>query len=192
MLTLNNSSDVVMQIAEHMKQMTKEKECIIVAVDGRCAAGKTTLARMLKETLSCNVIHMDSFFLRPEQRTEERFLFPGGNVDYERVLQEVLLPLKEKREFSYRPFSCKTQMLESPVSVYPAEITIIEGSYSCHPVLIEQYDWKIFLDIDEKTQRERVLERNPQNAKAFFEKWIPLEEKYIQAYAVSEKCDMYF
>ena len=51
-------------------QMNK-KEPLLIAIDGRCASGKTTLASRIKEEINCNVIHMDYFFLRPEQRTED-------------------------------------------------------------------------------------------------------------------------
>ena len=80
----------------------------LFALDGRCASGKTTLASALREAVGCGVIHMDDFFLRPEQRTEERLSQPGGNVDRERFLQEVLLPLKRGESFSYRPYDCRT------------------------------------------------------------------------------------
>ena len=45
----------------------------IIAIDGRCAAGKTTLAARLAKELGGDVIHMDDFFLPLELRTEERF-----------------------------------------------------------------------------------------------------------------------
>ena len=63
------------------------KSSVIIAIDGRCAAGKTYLASRIKEAVECNVIHMDYFFLRPEQRTSERLREPGGNVDYERFTE---------------------------------------------------------------------------------------------------------
>ena len=66
---------------------------VIVAIDGNCTAGKTTLANQLAEIYDCNIFHMDDFFRRPEQRTVERFAEIGGNVDYERFNKEVLLPL---------------------------------------------------------------------------------------------------
>ena len=67
-----------------------EKSHVLVAIDGNCAAGKTTLAKKLAEHYDCNVLQMDDFFLRPEQRTPERFAQAGGNVDYERFALEVL------------------------------------------------------------------------------------------------------
>ena len=47
---------------------------VIAAIDGRCGAGKSTLAAQLQAQLSCRVFHMDDFFLRPEQRTAARLV----------------------------------------------------------------------------------------------------------------------
>ena len=66
----------------------------LVAIDGRCASGKTTLAGKLRSVLECNVVHMDDFYLPFSKRTEDRMAQPGGNMDFDRLLFEVLLPLK--------------------------------------------------------------------------------------------------
>ncbi|MCD8088578.1 MAG: uridine kinase [Oscillospiraceae bacterium] len=152
----------------------------VVAIDGRCAAGKTTLARRLGEALSCGVVHMDDFFLRPEQRTAQRLAEPGGNVDYERFLTTVLEPLCRGETVSYRPYDCHSGTLRSPVSVKPAPITIVEGSYSCHPALWVHYCCRVFLTVDRAEQQRRICQRNdPEGLRVFQEKWIPLEERYF-------------
>lgn len=33
----------------------------LIAIDGRCAAGKTTFAEKLSSIMECSVIHMDHF-----------------------------------------------------------------------------------------------------------------------------------
>ena len=93
-------------VKKQIDELFAEKDIVIVAIDGKCTSGKTTLASKLAEIYDCNVFHMDDFFLRPEQRTPERFAEIGGNVDYERFREEVLLPLKSGKAFSYRPFDC--------------------------------------------------------------------------------------
>ena len=104
-------------LKETIARLLQEKDRVLVAVDGHCTAGKTTLAAELAKEYDCNVFHMDDFFLRPEQRTPERYAQVGGNVDYERFQEEVLLPLKEGKAFSYRPFDCKSFTLSEPVQV---------------------------------------------------------------------------
>ena len=61
----------VSKIKEKISAMN-EKDRILIAIDGSCTAGKSTLASLLARDLDCNLFHMDDFFLREEQRTEER------------------------------------------------------------------------------------------------------------------------
>ncbi|MBQ4110131.1 MAG: AAA family ATPase [Clostridia bacterium] len=174
-----------------IKELLSKKDFILIAIDGRCGAGKTTLAEKLGKEFSANVIHMDDFFLRPEQRTEKRLLTPGENIDHERFLNEVLIPLSENKSFSYRPFNCKTQSLSEPISIIPSKVTVIEGSYSCHPQLWDFYDLHIFVDTDCKTQLERIEKRNGEEiAKIFKNKWIPLEESYFKEFNIKESCEI--
>lgn len=175
------------------REIKKRENPLLVAVDGRCAAGKTTLAEQLREMLGCNVIHADSFFPRPEQRTAERLDEPGGNLDYERLLTEVILPLERGGAFSYRPFSYKTRSLIGEIYVEPNDVTIIEGSYSCHPSLWEHYGLRVFLTVSPEEQLQRIERRNGEDAlTAFRERWIPLEEKYFAALNIAERCDLVF
>lgn len=161
---------------------------LIVAIEGGSASGKTTLASILAGIYDCNVFHMDDFFLRPEQRTPERFSEIGGNVDRERFLSEVLVPLKKGETVCYRPFDCARWALGEPITVAPKKLTVIEGAYSMHPELEGYYDHSVFLDIDADHQRERVLKRNPALADRFFGEWIPLENRYFGATRVKERC----
>ena len=38
-----------------------EKDFVIVAIDGKCTSGKTTLASKLAELYDCNVFHMGRY-----------------------------------------------------------------------------------------------------------------------------------
>ena len=168
-------------IMKKIDGLLAQKEQVILAIDGKCTSGKTTLAARLAEVYDCNVFHMDDFFLRPEQRTPERFAQIGGNVDYERFNEEVLIPLRSGRAFSYRPFDCSTLTLGEPVSVTPKKLNIVEGTYSHHPYFGDPYDLRLLLTVDDETQRRRILQRPAFLHKRFFEEWIPLENRYFDA-----------
>ena len=171
----------------------KEKSRVIVAIDGRCAAGKTTLANHLKRELDCTVFHMDDFFLRPEQRTAERLRTPGGNVDYERFADEILHPVRDGSKYvELRAYDCASQTLHEAVRVPVGRIVLVEGSYSCHPTLWDCYDLHVFLTVSPDVQRKRILERNGEEKLAvFLNRWIPMEERYFEAFDVQEKCYLY-
>ena len=185
--------DVMDEIKHRIRDWIRDcgGERMLVAIDGRCGAGKTTLATELGRELDCPVVHMDGFFLRPEQRTRNRLGEPGGNVDYERVREEVLLPLVQERLATYRPFDCGKMDFSDPIQVDLGAVVIVEGSYSCHPALWDFYGLRIFLDISPEDQMERILHRNGREAAAVFrDRWIPLEERYFAAYQIRERCDL--
>lgn len=177
-------------IQKRIDGLLTRKDSVIVAIDGPCAAGKTTLAGKLAKCYDCNVMHMDEFFLRPEQRTPERFAMPGGNVDFERFREEVILPLKTESPFSYRPFDCRTFTLSEPIRITPKKLTIIEGSYCNHPHFGDPYDLKIFLTVTPQLQRQRILERPAFLHRRFFDEWIPMEQLYFSYFNIRQTCDI--
>lgn len=165
----------------------EDERPILVAVDGPCASGKTTLADMLAREFDCNLFHMDDFFLRPEQRTPERLLEVGGNVDYERFRDEVLTPVLERRPFSYRVYDCGLQRLTDVVEVPVKRINLVEGSYSRHPYFGSCYSLAYCLSVGEEEQRRRILARNgPAMLKRFEEEWIPKENAYFSKFNIRE------
>ena len=167
-------------------------ERVLLAIDGGSASGKTTLAASLHAHFpDSRVFHMDDFFLRPEQRSEARYLEPGGNVDRERFLNEVLLPASRGEAVTFRRFDCKTFSLEPAVSVKYRPLTIVEGAYSLHPALRGYYGLRVFLKIAPDLQRKRIEERNtPAQQSMFFERWIPLEQRYFEHCSPEGCCDL--
>ena len=175
---------------ENIDKRLKEKE-LNIAIEGGSAGGKTTLSCLLSTVYDCNVIHMDDFFLRPEQRTPQRFAEIGGNIDRERFLAEVLEPLKEGKEFSYQKFDCSTMSLGEWERVSKKPLTIIEGAYSMHPAFSDYYDFSVFLAVSTSLQKQRIEKRNPgKMALRFFNEWIPLERTYFEKTKTEERCDL--
>lgn len=164
------------------------RDRVMIAIDGNCTAGKTTLAAFLSRRYDRNVFHMDDFFLRPEQRTPERFAQPGGNVDYERFHEQVLIPLMSGKAFSYQPYSCKTAALSSPVFVRPKKLEIVEGTYSLHPHFRDPHELKIFLSVPPEIQRQRLASRPQHLYERFLNEWIPMERAYFDAFDILNQC----
>jgi uridine kinase len=180
-------------IFSKIDELLKNKDTVNVAIDGYSGAGKSTLANLVKEKYDCNVFHMDDFFLTPELKTKERLSEVGGNVDYIRFHNEVILGLKSDKEFKFQKYNCQKMKLDEFVNVKPKKLNIIEGSYSMHPTLIENYDLKIFLPINKKEQVERILKRNgPFMLQKFINEWIPKENLYFEKMNISDKADIVF
>lgn len=166
---------------------TRQKQ-VVVAIDGMCGSGKSTLGRILQEIYDCNLFHMDDFFLRPEQRTPERLAEPGGNVDYERFKEEILNCMADREGFSYQIYNCGKQVLDGVVKVPFKKLNIIEGAYSHHPYFGEPYHLKFFCKISREEQVSRIMKRNgPEMLERFKQIWIPMENRYFETFGIEEK-----
>lgn len=178
-------------ILEALSKLPPREGSYVVAIDGRAASGKTTLAQSLKELLGAEVIHMDDFFLPPMLRTEERLRQAGGNVHYERFAEEVLPKISQAEAFSYRRFDCGKMDLDGKREVKAAKIRVVEGAYSHHPYFGDYADLKVFSDVEYAEQLRRIRARNGDTKlEAFKNRWIPLEEAYFSAYTVKENADI--
>lgn len=168
-----------------------KNDSTVIAIEGPSASGKTTLGEMLKVIYDCTVFHTDDFFLRPEQRTPQRYAEIGGNIDRERFLEEVLIPLKKNQPVLYKKFDCSTMTLSPATLVVPKKLIVIEGAYSMHPEFQNYYDFSIFLDISPELQKLRIEKRNPpQVATRFYDEWIPREQLYFSKMQTKNHCNM--
>jgi len=166
----------------------------VIAIDGRAAAGKTTLANILADILhedKPGIIRMDDFFLPPELRTAERLAQPGGNIHHERFAEEVLPYIKTGQGFNYRKFDCSKMDYNGEVAISSQSWQVVEGVYSGHPVLGDYMDVRIFLDVQPNEQQVRIEKRNSTKVAAnYFTKWIPMEEAYFDAYKIRKSADL--
>lgn len=168
-----------------------DSDSFIIALDGRAAAGKTTAAARLSTILDAAVIHMDDFFLPPTLRCEARYRTPGGNVHYERFLQEVLPYLKSRDAFEYRRFDCTSMTFCDTVEVANSHYRIVEGTYSMHPAFDRYADLSAFFTVSASEQLSRITARNdPETVEMFRSHWIPMEEAYFTQYHIDRQTDL--
>jgi len=171
-------------------ELLADQPHVLLAIDGGSASGKSTMAERLREHYDANVIPMDHFFLRPQQRTPERLAEPGGNVDYARFLVEVLTPLKAGEAFTYRLFDCQIGDFGPEITIPPRQLNVIEGAYSLHPTLADAYHMKVFLTVDPAEQVRRILGRNgAEMLERFRDEWIPMEKRYFAHFDIESQCD---
>ncbi|HZJ90640.1 MAG: hypothetical protein GXY99_05300 [Clostridiaceae bacterium] len=164
-----------------------DRELIIIAIDGSSASGKTSLSADLAAEYDAQLFHIDDFFLTAEQRTPERLAAVGEFFDKERLLAEVLEPLKAGRPVLFRRFNCATQAFSQEETAEKKRIVIIEGVYSLHPDLRPYYDLKLFLYVDRAEQIRRLKERSPEKLELYLNEWLPREEAYFEKYDLPEE-----
>lgn len=179
-------------LINEINQKLKTTHPMILAIDGLCGSGKTTLAEYLSSVFNAQIIHMDNFFLPFERKTAERLAEPGGNIDYERFIEIVLPALEKRQPFSYIAYNCQTAAYDRKMDIPSCELIIVEGSYSLHERFGHYYDLSLFLEIDSQEQLLR-LERRCQNENKFNRfktEWIPMENLYHEAQSVKQRADI--
>ena len=169
----------------------KEKKApVLIGIDGRCGSGKTRLAALIGELFPCNCVLMDDFYLPVPKRSGNWKEIPGGNIDFMRLQEEIFASAAAGEEIVYRPYSCQKGGITEIRRMKPQRLTIIEGSYSHHPLLSGQYDLKIFLTCSKEEQMRRLKLREKEYFPVFKEQWMPLEEQYFNCFSTEESSDI--
>jgi uridine kinase len=171
---------------EAIDALRKAQKRVLIAIEGRCASGKTSLSALIEAVYGATVLHMDDFFLSEAQKAAG-VKAPVANIDGERLLA-ALGPLTRGEPFEYRRYDCQKGKYLPPKTITPADVLVVEGVYCLHPALRQPYDLSVFMTVDPQTQRQRLAARNPDLFDKFRTLWIPQEENYIAAFNVQEGC----
>ena len=164
------------------------QERTVIAVDGRCGAGKTTLALSLAERFECNVFHLDDFYLSERQRAGKGKNKGFANADLVRFENEVLRNLVLGKPFSYFKYLPESGTTEQVRVDMPTQLSIVEGSFCTDASLREYYTLKFFLTAELDIRAERLRERG-EDVDDYKNKWIPLEENFFKAQGIEENAD---
>ena len=170
-------------------ELVRQGAPAVVAVDGRCGSGKTSLSALIQKLFPCNVIHMDDFYLPPKKRKANWQEIPGGNMDLARLQKQVLTPAAVGDPVYYRAFDCRSGHPGDAFFLPACPLTVVEGSYSQHPQISSQYALRIFLTCSSEEQRRRLREREGEHFASYESRWIPLEEQYFRLCTPQEKSD---
>ena len=171
-------------------QNQKSKKPFLLAIDGGCASGKTSLAAALGESLGAPQIHTDDFYLPFDARGGAHT--PAAHMDISRLEIEVLKPASCGKRITFRPYSCRENKMLAPVAIETqnAPLLIIEGCYSLHPRLAPYYNYKLFMTAAPAARQRRVIKRAGAGAwPAFRDIWIPAEELYFSSFKIAGKAD---
>ena len=163
---------------------------LVLALDGRCGSGKTTLAAALQEQFpACTVLHTDDFYLPPARRIPDWAHTPCANMDLARLRDEALRPAYAGQPVQYRAYSCREGAYQ-PAQELPAQpLVILEGSYSHHPLLTGYETLRVFVTCSKDEQVRRLQAREGERYANFAARWIPLEEGYFAKYQIAENAD---
>lgn len=171
------------EIVNKIENLKKPNKTLLVAIDGRGGSGKSTLAENLKNRLeNVIIVHLDDF------------AYPMGGADRQRLLEQVILPLKENKLTKYQKRDFETKELTTWHEIKPGGIVIIEGVITLHDLLVKYYDFKIWIECPAELGFQRGLKRDREiykvdTEKEWKENWMPEEAKAIEEQKPREKAD---
>ncbi len=118
-----------------------------------------------------------------------------GGADRQRLLNQVILPLRSKEPAHYQRYDWKTKQLAEWIDIQSEGIVIIEGVLTLHDVLYKHYDLKIWIECPAEIGFQRGVERdklhhNVDTSEEWREKWMPEEKKAIEAQQPERKADI--
>ena len=110
-------------------------------------------------------------------------LYVGGEVSQSAIVTEVRVTA---HTYSTSGSGSDTVEVGGKKYFHTTAVTVKQN-----PNITASYDIKVFCDVDEKTQRDRIAARNGKaSLEAFESRWIPLENKYISHFEIEKKCDI--
>lgn len=142
---------------------------VVVALDGPSGAGKSWLATALALQRPATVVHGDDFYnprlasLTVSERHEMAVAEIAESViDWRRLRAEALEPLVGGQRACFTPYDWEAEdgrLGRLTTQLAPAQLVIVDGVYSGRPELAELVDVAVWVQVDEKIRRQRLLER---------------------------------
>mgnify|MGYP004605551499 FL=1 len=168
----------------------KPTKPLVLALDGPCGSGKTTLANALAAQFpGCTVLHTDDFYLPPARRSPDWAHTPCANMDLARLRDEALRPAYAGQTVAYRAYSCREGAYQPAVQLPAQPLVILEGSYSHHPLLRPCETLRVFVTCTKAEQTRRLQAREGARCADFAARWVPLEEGYFARYGIAAAAD---
>lgn len=164
---------------------------LVVALDGRSGAGKSTIARGVAAMMDVAVVSLDDFFAASVPSAQWDAWTPGERadnvVDWARVRSEVLVPLRASRPARWQPFDFAAGpradgsygLQRHHVSCPPRPIVLLDGAYSASPALADLVDVTILVEAAPSERASRLAAReDPAFLASWHARWDAVEAHY--------------
>jgi uridine kinase len=163
---------------------------LLVAIDGLGGAGKSTfaddLARCLQaRKISVQVVHMDDFYLPSAQRPDHSVQTGqvGGDFDWQRLRDQVLIPLTHGQRAAYQRYDWGTDALGEWIALAGHQVVIVEGVTALRHELRDHYHLTVWIDCPRPTRLARGIARDGEDARQRWEEeWMPEEDRYYASH----------
>jgi uridine kinase len=172
------------EIVSRVEELRRERSRVLIALDGRGGAGKSTLARELVRRMprSAQVEH-DWFHLPKDQVSE------GRRFDHERLIAEVISPFRSGApELRFHRYNwgylagIPDGYHETPISISDVDVVVVEGVETLHRSLVAHFDLRVWVDTSPEISLAQGMRRDieeyhldPERVRAAWKEWTVRE-----------------
>ena len=157
---------------------------VIIAIDGRSGAGKTTLAielaARLREHHKVSLFHLED-------------IYPGWNglaAGIERYVTTVLAPLHRGDSAEWVSWDWTAHYDGDTRTTQPAEIVLVEGVGAAAEAARPYLAAAIWADSPEQDRRSRALARDGESYEPYWDDWAAQEEAWLAGDDVPARADI--
>jgi uridine kinase len=159
---------------------------VLVALDGRGGAGKSTLAGELAATTGVVVIDGDDFY-SGRSAQEWDAMTPAERVEHcldWRRQRSVLETLYRGEVATWQPYDWDADdggLADRTLLCDPTWVVLLEGAYSARPELADLLDLRVLLSVPDEVRREQLRAREGERYRAEWEaRWAAAEDYYFE------------
>ncbi|MFP3580621.1 aminodeoxychorismate synthase component I [Arthrobacter sp. SIMBA_036] len=157
---------------------------VIIAVDGRSGAGKTTLAvelaARLREHHRVSLFHLED-------------IYPGWNglaAGIDRYVATVLAPLSQGLAAEWTSWDWERHYDGATNVTLPAEVVIVEGVGAAAHSARHLLDAVVWVESPGEDRRRRALSRDGSTYEPHWDGWAAQEEEWLRSDAVIDAADV--
>ena len=157
---------------------------VIIAVDGRSGAGKTTLAvelaARLREHHKVSLFHLED-------------IYPGWDglaTGIHRYVDTVLTPLHQGKAAEWVSWDWEKHTDGRSQVTLPAEIVILEGVGAAAEAARTMLDAVVWVESPGEDRRRRALDRDGGTYEPFWDTWAAQEDAWLATDAVAAAADI--
>ena len=157
---------------------------VIIAIDGRSGAGKTTIAIELAARLRAH--HKVSLFHLED-------IYPGWNglaAGVERYITTVLAPLRSGQAAEWVTWDWEKHYDGDTRVTLPAEIVIVEGVGAASDAARPLLDAVVWAEAPDDERRARALSRDGSTYEPYWDLWAAQEAEWLATDTVLENIDV--
>lgn len=204
-------SEVVAPLIDRLRNLRQPEadSRLIVALDGRSGAGKSSIAAALVDEFGLDqagrpvvsVIEGDQFYAGGSHEQWDRWSAAekaNRVIDWGRQ-RAVLEALRAIGEASWHGFDWASDdwdgdpvpLAAEPTTLTATSIIVLEGAYSARPELHDLIDFRVLLDLPTEVRRQQLLEREGEAYRADWEgRWSEAEAHYFERVMPPERFDL--